>query len=196
MRSILEKVLTVMMAMSFITHPSPVYAHHTGGARPQSSDPASFISQLGPVLFSQGGGALLPLSVLSGVRNGRIPPMMQFVLMNHMMNSCVKDVIKHHPQRRDPYVRAKAVFDEGLCRIKKCYQQAMVMGLLSGASDNPGNGGSANPARRQANQQQALLMLTAFQKDEGCSGGNEDGGGFDPMMLMLLQQQGPQAQLR
>lgn len=143
----------------------------------ETAEAQGWISQLGQVGFQPSGAAMLPPAVISSMREGDISPIMQFVLASHMMNSCVKDVTKPgaYPKRRDPYVVAKAKFDYGICRIKKCFQQAMLMLILPQMSSNERNGGSSDPGTQDSSQNLGMVMAQAFQKDKGCTGGSGSG---------------------
>lgn len=136
-------------------------------------DDANFyewLMRMSRITFSAGGGAFLPIDVLHAMRYGDISPIMQFVLMNHIMNECIEAILKAPflPLQRDPYLVAKKKFDYGLCRIKKCWQNAMLIQML--------------PLMRSGSGAQiAVVLANAFLEDEACDGGK--GGGFDPNLI-------------
>lgn len=111
---------------------------------------------------------------------------MEFVLVDHVFNQCVINTYKTIPARRDPFVVAAQKFAYGVCEIKKCFQNAMVMVLLPQMSCNPNVGGSQDPQQRQGAQQSALLLLQVFQKDPACDGSN-GGNAIDPNLILLIQ---------
>jgi hypothetical protein len=152
-------------------------------ARPADSGLLNYLQGLGPINFSQGGGAFLPLQVLTAMKEGDVSPLMQFVLVNHLMNSAVKEAQKLVPGRRDPFTVASAKFQLGLCKIQKAFQQGMLMALLPALSDKDEYGGSSDPGVRAGSSQQGLMLSQAFQKNENCAG---DDNGFDPMMLAMF----------
>ena len=140
------------------------------------------IGDLAGTVFSQGGGAFLPPQVLLGLRNGQVSPIMQFVTMNQMLNQCVAETLSPRiaPNLRDPYLVAKKKFECGLCRIKKCWQNGMLIQMLPLLAEESGD------AEQAGNEQLAALLATAFQKDAACDGSG--GGGFDPNLIQLLTQ--------
>lgn len=152
---------------------SPAFAE-----RP-TADLFPWLIRLGPIAFNKGGGAFLPASVLSGLRQGQVSPVLQFVMVNNLMAKCVKDTLNYTPDIRDPYVVAKAKFDYGLCRIKKCFQQGMLIMILPQLSSHSGDGQDQSGA-----SQQGLILAQAFKKDPACDG--QGGDGLDPMLLAAL----------
>ncbi len=180
--------LSVLAILGAFWLSTQLSATHQGTNRPSANDfHAWLLGQRGPMAITSGGAVLLPNAAYSGLANGRVSPIMQFVLANHMMTSAVADAIRHRPHRRTAYVVAKQMFEQGICRVKKAFQQAMLMSFLSGMSQNTRVGGSTDPQDRESSRQQSLAFLTSFQKDGDCDGGG-GGEGFDPMLLMLLQQ--------
>lgn len=158
-------------------------------ARPTAGNPLQYIGALGALTFGQSGGAFLPTSVLGAMKDGKVSGIMQFVLMSHMMNGCVVDAVKRgKPGQREPYVVANAKFTYGICRIKKCFQQGMLMALISGMSSNEAAGGG-DASDQSANREQGLIMAQAFQKDPSCDGKDNQNGGMDPMLLAMFMKQ-------
>ncbi len=135
----------------------------------------SWLMNMGKITFRSGGGAFLPSGVLQTMRYGNISPIMQFVMMNHTMNECIEAILKPPflPLERDPYLVAKKKFDYGVCRIKKCWQNGMLIQMLPLLKG--GLGGSNDIA---------MVLAQAFQQDESCDG--SEGGGFDPMLIGML----------
>ncbi len=168
-------VMIGIIAYLGVAHATPAQAE-----RPSAGNPFQYIAGLGPIVFNRGGGAFLPLSVLQSLAQNSVSPIQQFVLVNNLMTKCTKDVIeKNTPNIRDPYVVAKAKFEYGLCRIKKCFQQGMLILVLpelqsSSSNNQDGSGGSSTGA----------ILAQAFQKDGGCDG--KGGDGLDPAVLALL----------
>lgn len=157
-------------------------------ARPSASNFMQYIGALGPIAFGQSGGAFLPVSVLGAMKNGQVSAIMQFVLMTHMMNGCVVDAVKRgKPGQREPYVVANAKFTYGICRIKKCFQQGMLIATISGLSSNPAAGGG-DAGEQQANQAQGMALAQAFKKDPSCDGQDKQNGGMDLMLLAMFMQ--------
>jgi len=151
--------------------------------RPDADNIYQYIAGLGPITFNKAGGAFLPLAVLNGLKQGKVSPIMLFVLSNNMMNKCVEDVVKAVPDIRDPYTVAKAKFEYGVCRIKKCFQQGTLVLLLPQLSSNERAGGSSDEQDRSSAQQTGVMLAQAFKKDPGCDGASD---GMDPMLLSVL----------
>lgn len=144
-------------------------------AKCEEADFYIWLMRMSNITFSTGGGAFLPIGVLRAMQYGNISPIMQFVMMNHTMNECIKAILKAPflPLQRDPYLVAKKKFDYGVCRIKKCWQNGMLIQMLPLMKSD--FGGSS---------QMGMLLAQAFQRDEACDGG--EGGGFDPILIGLL----------
>ena len=151
--------------------------------RPGDTNPYAYIARMGNITFNQAGAAFLPLSVLRGMRDGQISPILQFVVANNLMTQCTKEVLKRPPDIRDPYKVAAAKFNYGMCRIKKCFQQGMLMMILPQLSRNTSRGGGATSAERQGSLQMGQIFAQAFQRDEKCDG---QGTGIDPFLLAVF----------
>jgi hypothetical protein len=150
-------------------------------SRPTASNPLGYIGSLGAMTFGQSGGAFLPMSVIGAMKDGKISPVMQFVAMNHMMDGCIVDTVKRgKPGQREPYVVANAKFVYGICKIKKCFNQAMLVSLLSAQSENESAGAD------EGNEAFGLAFAQATQKDPSCDGQDDENGGMDPMLLMAF----------
>ncbi len=145
-----------------------------------------YIQSLQPIPFSQGGAALIPGQVLSSLTSGAISPVAQYVLVNHLMSSAIKEAIKKAPGSRLPYVQAKTLFEKGICSLTKTFQTGLVVALMPQMSSIRQNGGSNDPGVRQAKQAQALAMAQAFAGAEGCDGNSNDSG-FDTAIIAILQ---------
>lgn len=160
------KIWKLLILVGFVLLPCAEVKAETGNAY-------NWISQLGRITFSQGGAAFLPGGVVSAVSQGSISPIMQFVLVNSMMNQCIKNTFPQYPRRRDPFPLAAAKFANGLCLIKKCFQQGMLLMILpqlSGASRYGGQSG------QQGGQQMGAVLAQAFtKKDDACGGGSDPG---------------------
>lgn len=146
------------------------------------ANPTSYIANLGQVPVNNTGAAFIPPPVMGAMTDGKISPIMQFVLINHVLDSCIKATLQNPPGRRTPYVAAKKQYDEGICKIQKCFQQGMVLGLIGQTSDKPKNGGSADPAERQSSANLGLMFAMTSQKED-CGG---SGAGMDPNMIQML----------
>lgn len=131
----------------------------------------SYIKNLGAVNISGKGGVFLPPAVYKSMANDQVSEVQQFVLTNHIMNSAVRAALKEVPDQRMPYLQAKAMLDNALCKIAQAYQQAMLISLLPmlGAGSGASSGVMAQ-------------ALTSSQGNE-CSGG---GQGFDPALLSMF----------
>ncbi len=142
-----------------------------------------WIARLGNITFSTAGGVFLPSSVLQGLSQGKVSPIMQFVVANHTMNACIENVAKYAPDRKDPFVVATAKFNSGVCRIKKCFQTQMLLLLLPALSDVPKYGGSTNGQSKSGNSALGVALAQGFQKDELC---DKSGQGIDPALIGLF----------
>ncbi len=142
-------------------------------ARAETGEAYNWIGQLGQIAFTQGGAASLPGYVISSMRGGSISPIMQFVLVNSLMNKCIKDTYSFYPRRRDPYQLASAKFQYGMCRINKCFQQAMLLLVLPQLSGRTQYGGQ--PAQQSGGQIGAALAQS-FQQQNGCGNNGNDKG--------------------
>lgn len=145
-------------------------------AESNAADVYGWIMNMGRITFNSGGGAFLPTGVLNAMRYGQISPIMQFVTMNHLLNQCIANSLRPQivPRLRDPYLVAQKKFQYGLCMVKKCWQNGMLVSLLPTLS----RGGAED------NSQLASLLAASFQKDPACDGSG--GGGLDPNLLVLL----------
>lgn len=189
MKPVTSKILECLSALAItgaLIWTVELSASHGQQGRPQAGDFYQWLSNSGRVGFSPNGAVYLPQNVYSGFTRGRVSPIMQFAITNHMMTSCIQDLLKRPPTRRSAYVRSKATFDSAVCRVTKCFQQALMLTFLSSLSENQRVGGSTDPQERGTSRSQALSFLTAFQKDEGCNAGG-GGDALDPMLLQLLQ---------
>lgn len=149
--------------------------------RPGETNPYNYIVNQGQVAFSKGGGAFLPLSVLSGLKSGQISPVMQFVLVNQVMNQCIKKVLQEVPYRRDPFVIANKKFTRGFCKIRKCFDEGMLLQILPQMSSNASYGGSADAQDRSGAQMMGFVLAQAFKKEDGCEQGSDNG--LDPSLI-------------
>lgn len=149
--------------------------------RPGDTNPYSYIVNQGQIAFSQGGGAFLPISVLQGLQQGSLSPVMQFVLVNQVMNQCITKVLQQVPYRRDGFVIANKKFTQGFCKIRKCFDEAMLLEILPQMSQNANFGGSPDAQNRASAQQMGLVLAQSFQKDTGCTAGADNG--LDPSLL-------------
>jgi hypothetical protein len=147
-----------------------------------AEDPYSYIIGAGSPQFSAGGAVVVPPPVLGAMKNGQISPIMQFVLMNNTVSSCVKKVQKEFPYRRDSFQTASAKFNAGYCKIRKCFDQAMMMAMLPELSKQPQAGGSGDPQDQQQSQMMGLVMSQAFSKEGSCKGGSAS---MDPTLLSM-----------
>ncbi len=148
--------------------------------RPTSGNPLQFISDLGPPAFSNAGGVFLPLSVVDGLKQGSVSPIMQFVLVQHTINSCTKNVLSKTPGIRDPYTVALATFQWGVCFMTSCLKNVLLLQMIPLLSQNYGDATDQASAK-----QQGLVMAQAFQRQEGC--GAQGDAGIDPAILQAFQ---------
>ncbi len=153
-------------------------------------DITSYLQNLGPITFSQGGGAFLPMSVLSGMSSGKVSPIVQFYITNDMINKCAKDVLANGaPGQLEPYVSAHAKWEKAQCKMTKCYNQAYLTSLLPQMSSNTAYGGSADAGARESNKNLGLVLAQAFQKQDKCVDGDE---GLDPQLIAFFLSQSQQ----
>lgn len=143
---------------------------------------AQWLVGLGPITFNTAGGAFLPLPVLQSLQQNSVSPVLQFVTATNLMNRCTADVIQNStPDIRDPFVVATAKFTYGLCRIKKCYEQGMLILLLPQMQQDS-----------QGSSSEIALFAQQFQNDPACDQqngqGGSGGGGIDPNILALITQ--------
>lgn len=154
--------------------------------RPTASTAQNFILQGQSPGFSPSGAAYLPSTVLQAMKAGQLSPVMQFALVNQMMNKCIADVVQKYPARRDSYVTAKQKFDDGQCRIEKCYQQGVLLMMLPQLSTVSGAGGAADAQLRQAAAASALQFANAFKRSKACGASGGADGGIDPAYFTLF----------
>ena len=153
-------------------------------SRPNVGDINDYLAKLGPMTFSQGGGAFLPINVLSGMSQGKVSPIVQFYITNDMINKCAKDVMANgSPSQTEPYVSAKAKWDKAQCKMTKCYNQAYLTSLLPQMSSNTAYGGSSDAGQREANKNLGLVLAQAFQKQDKCTDGDD---GMDPQLIAFF----------
>ena len=157
-----------------------IFAH-----RAAAESAYNYIASQSPISFSQGGAALIPSGVLQPIANGQISPIMQFVLVNSMMTKCIKNAAKDVPARREAFVSANAKFTNGYCKIRKCFEQGMLMGMLSQLSSNPNYGGSSDESERNGSQMMGLVLAQSFQKENGCGGASDSG--INPALLQAIK---------
>lgn len=148
--------------------------------RPNSGNPLQFISGLGDLAFSSSGGVFLPLSVVSGMKEGSISPIMQFVLVQHTINSCTKNVISKTPGIRDPYTVAVATFKWGVCFMTSCLKNVMLLQLIPLLSNKYGS-----DTDQAAAKQQGATIAAAFGQQEGCGAAGDPG--LDPALIQAFQ---------
>ena len=146
------------------------------GSRPAHGEAGavSWIANLGSIGFNATGAAFLPPQVLGSIRSGQVSPVMLFVTVNHLANSCIRNVLKkpYVPLERDPYLVAKKKWDGGYCMLTKCFNQGLLVQALPLLSQGGGSA-SAGP-----------LMAQAFAQDPACNGGQ--GSGIDPTLLGMF----------
>ena len=152
--------------------------------RPEATNPLSWIAQLGPIAFSQSGGAFLPLNVLQAMQQGNVSPIMQFVMGNSLMTQCVREVEKKYPDRRDPYVVAAQKFQAGICRLQKCFQTVTLISLLPALQGAPATGDTSGGQTSGGSNEMAMTLMNSFKQQEGCDGSGDSG--IDPAILMLF----------
>jgi len=153
-------------------------------ARAETSSAYSWIAGLGNISFTQGGAAQMPGYVVGSMRDGNISPIMQFVLVNSMMNQCIKDTYNYYPRRRDPFALATAKFNYGLCRINKCFQQGMLVMLLPQLSGKSQYGGAD---AKDSGQQMGALLAQSFSQGDGCSSGNSSDKGISSALIQAFK---------
>lgn len=142
-------------------------------ARPTSDNYLQWIAFLGDVQFADAGAAYIPSVVLQATQQGKVSPALQLALTAHIMSKCTQRVVAQAPSQLDPYAKDKILFDDGICRIQKCFQQIMLLDLLNQAGQSTNSAGA---------KQQAIALGNSF-RNERCSGG---GDGVDALLLALL----------
>lgn len=148
--------------------------------RPTTGNPLQFISGLGDLAFSSAGGVFLPLSVVSGLKQGHISPIMQFVLVQHTINSCTKNVISKTPDIRDPYVVSLATFKWGVCFMTSCFKNILILQMIPLLSSGYGNENDQKQAKIQG-----LFLANSFKSQPGC--GAQGDPGIDPALIQAFQ---------
>lgn len=149
--------------------------------RPTDSNAYSYLVNAGQVAFSKGGGAFLPMSVLQSLQGGSLSPVMQFVVVNQVMNQCIQKVLKEVPFRREPYIVANKKFARGYCKIRKCFNEGILLQILPQMSSNPSYGGSEDAQDRAGAQAMGLALAQAFNKEASCESGADNG--MDPSLI-------------
>lgn len=157
---------------------------HSTPARAEVSQAYNWIGGLGNISFTQGGAAQIPGYVVGSMRDGNISPIMQFVMVNSMMNQCIKDTYNYYPRRRDPFQLASAKFSYGLCRINKCFQQGMLIMILPQLSGKSQYGGADG---QDSGQQMGMLLAQGFSQGDGCSSGNSNDKGISQALMQAFQ---------
>lgn len=112
----------------------------------------SYIKSMPNVQVSDKGGVFLPPAVYKAMGSNQVSDVQQFALAQNIMNSCVRKVISAPFDQRTPYVEAAKAFENGKCRISRCYQQAMLVSLLPMLVGNKAGGGSTQALMAQALQ--------------------------------------------
>ena len=148
--------------------------------RPTSGNPLQYISGLGDLAFSSAGGVFLPLSVVDGLKSGGISPIMQFVLVQHTINSCTKNVTSKAPDIRDPYVVALATFKWGVCFMTSCFKNILLLQMIPLLSNRYGSANDQSAAKNQGK-----IMAAQFANQPGC--GAHGDPGIDPALIAAFQ---------
>lgn len=143
--------------------------------RPANQDVLNWLTTLGGVNVTDGGTLLLPQNVLSSQFQGKIPPILQFAMQNHLMNRCTEKAISLAPNRRTPFIPSFGAFDAGLCILSKCFQQEMLMMVLPQLSAGLGNASGKDVV---------TSMLSAFTQSDSCNDSQDKG--IDPLLITLL----------
>lgn len=144
--------------------------------RPTTTSPYSYIAQLGRVGFGRGGAAYLPTAVIKQQISPGISPVMQFILVNHLMNQCVESARSMAPGKLESYGSAKSKFTYGVCRLQHCFEQGLLLTALARGGDSQDKAGQ---------QQKAAILASAFQSQGGCDGSSS---GIDSALVQAATQ--------
>lgn len=121
--------------------------------RPDSSNPKSFITQLGGFGFTQNGTALVPTSVLVLIKEGDTSAVQRLILEQNLMNQCAEKAMSLAPTQRNSFLEAKRKWEEALCILERCYESGTLLNLLAMAGEMKefGQSSTGNIFRQQAN---------------------------------------------
>ncbi len=143
--------------------------------------PDQYIMQLGSPAFTQGGGMFLPEELLNSLRGGDTSMIMQYVLINNLMNKCAADVKRYTPKQSDPFTVAQSKFKYAQCRLQSCQAQGMLVLALPLLSDVASAGGSAEEA--SGNRAYAQALAQGLSGQQSCGG---SGSAVDPALVNYL----------
>lgn len=159
------------------------FANVAKAERPTANNIYAWLVNMGGIAFDASGGMYLPQNVLTGLRDGRFSDFSQLLLLTHQMAACVEKTIEKAPGRTTPYVTARDLFEDGLCRLTSCFQQSLTVAILTETNRQlKAASGLTNQQKNEARQQIALAMYGSF-KNKKCKGG---GQGFDTLMFTTL----------
>ena len=93
-------------------------------------------------------------------------------------------ILPDAPKKADTDAIAKAKYQSAQICLRRAFQRALVVGMLSAMSRNPKVGGSNDPSARRNARAQALSYLAAAQNNnDGCQQDPNDG---DTQVLQSL----------
>ncbi|MCB0418035.1 MAG: hypothetical protein H6617_10030 [Bdellovibrionaceae bacterium] len=151
--------------------------------RPTADNIYAWLVNMGGIAFDAAGGLYLPGNVLTGLRDGRFSDFSQLLLFTHQMSACVKKTIEKAPGKLTPYVTARDMFDDGLCRLTSCFSQSLGIAIMTETNRQlRAATGLTEAQRNEARQQIALAMYNSI-KTKKC--GN-NGRGFDSAVFTIL----------
>lgn len=172
------------LALISLATPQGMFAE-TPSSAPVPSSVQQYIRTLPDLQQSAGGALIVPPAVLGSARDGQLSSIMQLVIKAHLLSQCTKRVVAAAPARRDPYVKAKAAYDRGLCQISQCFQQTMLIDyLMQMGQMNQLYDTAVAQQSRQAAQQQASQLIAKI-KAQTCGG---SGSTIDPNLIAMLSQ--------
>ncbi len=141
------------------------------------SDPNQAIAAMGQLGFTKSGAVQMPSAILQGIGGGQVNSFMIFIVMNHVMNQCIEDVLapEYAIRMREPTVPAQAKFDYGMCRVRKCYLQSLLMLFGAEIRGSFSTHSGSDPVMSQSAQQLGATFMAGFGQDPPCAQGEDSG---------------------
>jgi hypothetical protein len=126
--------------------------------------------------FSQTGTAFIPLPLLQALRQNSISPVMQYAVLNSLLNQSIQDALSQGPAARDPFVVAQQKYCWGISNLTQTFQTALITSLLPQFSSDPS-------AQAQAQALASALAQGQSVNVPGCGSGEAP---LDPNLLALV----------
>ena len=125
---------------------------------------AEAINPMPPVTYDPQGAAQEPASVRTALTSGSVPPGIQLVLQQHLIDQCVAKVLSEGPTQRTSYKTANQQFTDANCTLARCFQRGLMLDFLAQSSPNPKNGGTTNVYEQQMYQNVAKILEQQLSK--------------------------------